>query len=529
MHISYVDIIVINHPGIQVIAYGDPYIYANLQHVSGDPIPPQAQLDAEIAAYPHPEPLMSGFLRIDAESDERPGTRKFIAGSSKLTIQSPDGMAGDPVFDLGTVNSTDIADFNEAAHDAVGGILVDSSTIDFTYSDVANTITAAVLTDTSTQRVRVVKNSGAVVGTRPELNFIEGSNITLTIADDVGNNQVDITVASSGGVSGYATIQEEGTSLTQRSILNFIGSGITAVDDAGNIRTNISLDVDLNAIAAFTSTGFAVRTAADTWAQRTLVAPVAGITITNPAGIAGGPTFVLANDLGAIEALNTNGILTRTGTDTWAARTIVAGSTKQTVTNGDGVAGNPTVDFGIVNLDHLADVVITGPVNHHRLVFNGTNWVNQSPSGGTFVGSFFQMSWSSTGGTSNKWLTLAGGDTSNPSDQVQWLTTWDCILRGISFSNDIAGADQTIKVISANAGSGSTSILKFTWVLLNVRIARKTDLNISFNAGDKIGIYFQDSGVEDPISPYVTLHFQITNDTVVGTTSENYSGNLSIV
>lgn len=41
--------------------------------------------------------------------------------------------------------SGDISDFNEAAQDAVGGIITDSSTINFTYDDVANTITGVTI------------------------------------------------------------------------------------------------------------------------------------------------------------------------------------------------------------------------------------------------------------------------------------------------------------------------------------------------------------------------------------------------
>ena len=48
----------------------------------------------------------------------------------------------------------------------------------------------------------VRQNSGADVGQRPRLNFIEGANITLTIADDAGDDEVDITIASSGGAGG---------------------------------------------------------------------------------------------------------------------------------------------------------------------------------------------------------------------------------------------------------------------------------------------------------------------------------------
>jgi hypothetical protein len=47
------------------------------------------------------------------------------------------------------------------------------------------------------------------------------------------------------------------------------------------------LDADLTAIAALGGTGIAVRTAADTWAQRQIVSADSSVTITNPGGVAG--------------------------------------------------------------------------------------------------------------------------------------------------------------------------------------------------------------------------------------------------
>lgn len=102
------------------------------------------------------------------------------------------------------------------------------------------------------------------------------------------------------------------------------------------------LDADLTAIAALTGTGILARTASNSWSVRTMQQPAAGLTITNPAGVSGDPTFALANDLGALESLSSTGIACRTGTDTWAQRSISAGS-GISVTNGDGVSGNPTV------------------------------------------------------------------------------------------------------------------------------------------------------------------------------------------
>lgn len=52
-------------------------------------------------------------------------------------------------------------------------------------------------------RVCVRKNSGADVGTRRRLNLIEGANVTLTIADDAGSEEVDITIACGGGAGAH--------------------------------------------------------------------------------------------------------------------------------------------------------------------------------------------------------------------------------------------------------------------------------------------------------------------------------------
>src|SRR5262249_46689220 len=60
-------------------------------------------------------------------------------------------------------------------------------------------------TDGSTTWVKLgaitVAKNGSDVGTRKKINFIEGTNVTFTIADNSGSDRVDVTINASGGVT----------------------------------------------------------------------------------------------------------------------------------------------------------------------------------------------------------------------------------------------------------------------------------------------------------------------------------------
>ncbi len=163
-------------------------------------------------------------------TDERVDDRiaALIQNGTGLTWTYVDGsntLTGN--VSLASFSTTNLAEgsnlyfTDERAQDAVGSILLDSSTIDFTYSDGTPSITASVIANTSIQKVEVVKNSGAVVGTRKQLNFIEGSNISLTIADDAGNDQVDITITGSAGYTDEQAQDAIGTILLDSASINF--------------------------------------------------------------------------------------------------------------------------------------------------------------------------------------------------------------------------------------------------------------------------------------------------------------------
>lgn len=162
------------------------------------------------------------------------------------------------------------------------------------------------------------------------------------------NNAANITVSAGGidlattgiGAGTYksVTVDTYGRVTAGTNPTTLAGYGIT---DAQTANTT------LTAIAGIATNGFIVRTGASSAVARTLVAPSTGFTITNGDGVAGNPTFVLANDLGALEGLNGVGIAVRISSDTWAQRTIAGTAGRVVVTNVDGVAGNPTIDLAI--------------------------------------------------------------------------------------------------------------------------------------------------------------------------------------
>ena len=115
------------------------------------------------------------------------------------------------------IDHTKITDFDEAAQDAVWWILTDTNSIDFTYDDDNNSITAYVkiqntttvnlsvddswlkadvIDNTTTQKI-VVDKWWSNVWTRKEINFIEWDNVTIDITDDSDNDKIDITISAS--------------------------------------------------------------------------------------------------------------------------------------------------------------------------------------------------------------------------------------------------------------------------------------------------------------------------------------------
>ncbi len=144
-------------------------------------IDPTGLVLSEQASSPHSTAAGEGTIFVVSDSPNRPkfeddaGTEHYLAYLSE------------------TVTGGAAAPAHNTSHQNGGG---DEINVDGLSGELADA-----------QPVAVAKNS-ALVGTRSQINFIEGSNVTLTVTDDGVDDEVEVTIAASGGGGSFDLCDE---------------------------------------------------------------------------------------------------------------------------------------------------------------------------------------------------------------------------------------------------------------------------------------------------------------------------------
>ncbi len=156
------------------------------------------------------------------------------------------------------------------------------------------------------------------------------------------------------------------------------------------------------------------------------------------------------------------------------------------------------------------DVFTTPPVTGDILEWDGDKWVPVPHAAtDTPAGKMFQLSFENPSSVGGDWLQLGGF----PSNETPHVLAWDCKLVALTFSNKESGADTELQIQAVDEGDGrSPSPTVFTWILDNVRTARKTDFSpdVTFSKGDKIAIFAKQRGNTDPSQVKMIMTFFVT-------------------
>jgi trimeric autotransporter adhesin len=287
--------------------------------------------------------------------------------------------------------------------------------------------------------------AGAITGT--ELVPIVQNGVTV-------RTTTSAIAASPSQTQTFITLNQEPTLPNSRRLAG--GTGIGLVDNGAQSTYQITLNGTSGSLEA-SGAGIIAKTAANTVTPRTMTATGAGFTITNGDGVSGNPTFGLSGLALALAQLGGTGLVAiQSGTT--AGGVLIAGTANQiSVANGNGSGGNPTISIvdnpifpGTGSMTVPIGTAAQEPVGSNgQMRFNTTTQTFD----GYAAGSWRQFSL--TGGV----ISFSAGSTGlTPATATAGAVVLGGILNGASGGTGVANTGKTITLGGNLITSGAFNI-----------------------------------------------------------------------
>ena len=262
------------------------------------------------------------------------------------------------------------------------------------------------------------------------------------------------------------------------------------------------------------------------------IAGSTGLSVTgSPITTSGTITLTLGTELQGLSALSANGIIARTTTGTYSSRTLTGTLGNITITNGDGVAGNPTINletigsavsnfFGQITTDAFGRVTSTAAATSGNITaalgYTPVNKAGDTMSGPLNMGGF---------GISNLAAPVNGSDavTKNYVDATTSGLSWKQAVVVATTANITLSGLQTIDGYAVQAGdrvlvkNQTNASQNGIYVVVNGGAwSRSPDMDVAAEFPDSAVFVQQGATLAD------TAWVQITDNVTIGTSNINW-------